>query len=96
MIAALQFIIEAIANIVLLFILLRFWMPLFRVDFRNPVSQAILKFTAPVVVPLRRVLPAIRRNRQRVLQTITSTSPIFQQIVTLPMSNKIRRVTRRV
>ena len=61
MIAALRFIIEAIANVILLFILLRFWMPVFRVDFRNPISQAILKFTGPVVVPLRRILPAIRQ-----------------------------------
>lgn len=61
MIAALRFIIEAVANIVLLFILLRFWMPWFRVDFRNPISQAILKFTGPLVVPMRRVLPSIRQ-----------------------------------
>jgi YggT family protein len=36
-------------------------MPWFRVDFRNPIAQAILKFTGPLVVPLRRVLPAIRQ-----------------------------------
>ena len=59
MIAALRFIIEAVATIALCFILLRFWMPWFRVDFRNPIAQAVLKFTGPVVVPLRRVLPAI-------------------------------------
>ena len=61
MIAALQYIIEAVATIVLCFILLRFWMPWFRVDFRNPIAQAVLRFTAPVIVPLRRVLPAIRQ-----------------------------------
>lgn len=61
MIAALRFIIETVANIVLLFILLRFWMPWFRVDFRNPISQAILKFTGPLVIPMRRVLPSIRQ-----------------------------------
>ena len=59
MIAALRFIIEAVATIALCFILLRFWMPWFRVDFRYPIAQAVLKFTGPVVVPLRRVLPAI-------------------------------------
>lgn len=61
MIAALQYIIEAVATIVLCFILLRFWMPWFRVDFRNPIAQAVLRFTGPVIVPLRRVLPAIRQ-----------------------------------
>lgn len=59
MIAALRFIIEAVATIALCFILLRFWMPWFRVDFRNPIAQAVLKLTGPVVVPLRRILPAI-------------------------------------
>jgi YggT family protein len=61
MIAALRFIIEAVANIILLFILMRFWLPWFRVDFRNPISQAILKFTGPLVIPMRRVLPSIRQ-----------------------------------
>ena len=45
----------------LCFILLRFWMPRFRDDFRNPFAQAVLRFTGPVIVPLRRVLPAIRQ-----------------------------------
>jgi YggT family protein len=61
MIAALRYILEAVATIVLCFILLRFWMPWFRVDFRNPIAQAVLKFTGPLVVPLRRILPAIRQ-----------------------------------
>lgn len=61
MIAALKYIIEAVATIALCFILLRFWMPWFRVDFRNPIAQAVLKFTGPLVIPLRRVLPAIRQ-----------------------------------
>ena len=61
MTAALRYIIDAVATIVLVFILLRFWMPWFRVDFRNPIAQAVLKFTGPLVVPLRRILPSIRR-----------------------------------
>ena len=61
MIAALDYIIQAVATLVLFIVLLRFWLPWFRVDFRNPVAQAILKVTAPLVVPLRRVLPSIGR-----------------------------------
>ena len=61
MIAALRYIIEAVATIALVFILLRFWMPWFRVDFRNPISQAVLKFTGPIVIPLRRILPPVRQ-----------------------------------
>lgn len=61
MIAALAYIIEAVTNLVLFILLLRFWMPWFRVDFRNDVAQAILKVTAPLVIPLRRILPPIGR-----------------------------------
>lgn len=61
MIAALDYIIQAVSLLVLFVVLLRFWMPWFRVDFRNPVAQGILRLTGPLVVPLRRVLPAIGR-----------------------------------
>jgi YggT family protein len=41
--------------------LLRVLMPLVRADFRNPVGEAVLKLTNPLVLPLRRVLPPARR-----------------------------------
>lgn len=59
MIAALDFIIQAVSSLFLFILLLRFWLPWFRGDFRNPVAQAILRITSPLVVPLRRVLPSI-------------------------------------
>lgn len=59
MIDALDFILQAIASLFLFILLLRFWLPWFRADFRNPVAQAILKITSPVIVPLRRILPSI-------------------------------------
>jgi YggT family protein len=58
---ALYFIIKTIAQLYLLVLLLRFWLPLFRADFRNPLAQGILRFTSPLIVPLRRLLPAIGR-----------------------------------
>jgi YggT family protein len=44
-----------------LVMLLRFWLPLLRADFRNPLAQGILRITSPLVIPLRRILPAIGR-----------------------------------
>jgi YggT family protein len=61
MISALDFIIQAVSSLFLFILLLRFWLPWFRADFRNPVAQAILKLTSPIIVPLRRVLPPIGR-----------------------------------
>jgi YggT family protein len=36
-------------------------MPLVRADFRNPVGEAVLKLTNPLVLPLRRVIPPGRK-----------------------------------
>ena len=41
--------------------LLRFWLPWLRADFRNPISQGILRLTSPLVIPVRRVVPPIGR-----------------------------------
>ena len=59
--SALTYIIQAVANLFLFIMLLRFWMPWFRATFNNAVAQAILRITNPLVVPLRRVLPPISR-----------------------------------
>jgi YggT family protein len=58
---ALYFIVKTLAQLFLLLLLLRFWLPLLRADFRNPVAQGILRFTSPLVIPLRRILPSVGR-----------------------------------
>ena len=58
---ALVFIISTIAQLFLLVMLLRFWLPWLRADFRNPIAQGILRLTSPLVVPVRRVIPPIGR-----------------------------------
>lgn len=58
---ALYFIIKTLAQLYLLVLLLRFWLPMLRADFRNPLAQGILRFTSPLVVPLRRFVPSIGR-----------------------------------
>jgi YggT family protein len=58
---ALSFIVGSIGQLLVYVLLLRFMLPWFRADHRNPLSQAILKVTSPLVVPLRRFIPAIGR-----------------------------------
>ena len=58
---ALIFIISTIAQLYLLIMLLRFWLPWLRADFRNPIAQGILKFTSPLVIPVRRLIPPVGR-----------------------------------
>jgi len=53
--AALLFILHALFTLVVIAFLLRLLMPLVRADFRNPIGQAVLQFTDPIVLPLRKV-----------------------------------------
>ncbi len=54
--AALLFVLHSLLTLVVIAFLLRVLMPLVRADFRNPLGQAVLRFTDPLVRPLRRVL----------------------------------------
>jgi YggT family protein len=59
--AALVFILHTLFNLLVAVFLLRIAMPLVRVDFRNPIGQAVLQVTNPLVMPLRRLLPPAGR-----------------------------------
>ena len=58
---ALYFILNTLLTLVVVVFLLRVLMPLVRADFRNPVGEAVLKITNPVVLPLRRAIRPGRR-----------------------------------
>jgi YggT family protein len=58
---ALLFILNALLTLIVIAFLLRVLMPLVRADFRNPVGEAVLKLTNPLVLPLRKLLPAGKR-----------------------------------
>ncbi len=58
---AITLIIDAIARLYILVLLLRLILPWVRADFRNPLAQAILRLTSPLVVPVRRVVPPVGR-----------------------------------
>lgn len=58
---ALVFLIRTLVGLYIAVLLLRLLFQLVRADFYNPLSQAIVKLTTPLVVPLRRVLPSIKR-----------------------------------
>ena len=52
--------VSTLGGIYLLMLLLRFLLQIARADFYNPMSQAIVRFTDPLVRPLRRVVPGYR------------------------------------
>lgn len=49
--------VNTIGSLILLIFLLRFLLQLVRADFYNPISQFVVRFSNPLLVPLRRVIP---------------------------------------
>ena len=59
--AALLFVLDTFVTLVVIAFLLRLLLPLVRADLRNPVGQAVLRVTNPVVMPLRGLLGSAGR-----------------------------------
>jgi YggT family protein len=58
---AIYFLCDALLSLALYVALLRLVMQWSRADFRNPVAQAVVKVTNPLVMPLRRLLPPVNK-----------------------------------
>ena len=58
---ALAFLVDTLFSLLFFVFLMRLLLQRVRADFRNPLGQAILQITNPLILPLRRVLPPIRR-----------------------------------
>ncbi|HYB34296.1 MAG TPA: YggT family protein [Steroidobacteraceae bacterium] len=57
--SAITFIIETLLSLALFVVLARLLLQWTRADFRNPLCQAVVRVTNPLILPLRRVLPPI-------------------------------------
>ncbi len=57
----LAIIIGELLSLALFVVLMRLLLQLVRADFRNPICQAIVRLTNPLIIPLRRILPPIRK-----------------------------------
>ena len=57
---ALIFILSLLGQLLVGIFVVRFLLQLVRADFYNPVSQAIVSLTNPLVMPLRRIIPGLK------------------------------------
>ncbi|MBR7889255.1 YggT family protein [Marinomonas sp. A79] len=80
--------IKVICNLYLFIVLLRLVLQLTRADFYNPISQGIVKATSPLVLPLRKVIPAIGR-----LDTASLVLAFLVQFVTVFLVVSIKGVS---
>jgi len=59
--SALGFIVSTVLNIYALLVGLRFVMQLVRADYYNPLAQFIVKATDPLLKPMRKIIPSIKK-----------------------------------
>ena len=59
--SALIFIVDTLLSLALFVFLARLLLQWARADFRNPLCQAVVRLTNPVILPMRRVLPPVRK-----------------------------------
>jgi YggT family protein len=57
--SAIIYIIDTLLWLALLVVMVRLLLQLTRADFRNPLCQAVVRLTNPLILPLRRILPPI-------------------------------------
>ncbi|MGI9281768.1 MAG: YggT family protein [Endozoicomonas sp.] len=57
--SSLVFLIQTLGGLYIMAVLLRFLLQLVKADFYNPISQAIVKVTSPLLNPLRKVIPGV-------------------------------------
>jgi len=55
------FLIQMAFGFYILVVMLRLLLQVVRADFRNPISQFVVKLTTPILRPMRRVIPAVAR-----------------------------------
>ena len=79
--AALSYVVETLLQLCLVAVLLRLLLQWSRADFRNPLARSIVQLTNPVIVPLRRLLPAIGR-----LDTATCVAAIVAALLEVSVS----------
>jgi YggT family protein len=57
--SAITYIIDTLLWLALFVVMVRLLLQLTRADFRNPLCQAVVRLTNPLILPLRRVLPPL-------------------------------------
>ncbi len=82
---AVYFLVDSLLALALYVVLLRLVMQLSRADFRNPVAQAVVKITNPLILPLRRVLPPVNK-----VDTASVVAVLIVALAAVVLSNLVR------
>jgi len=83
--SAIYFVIHTLLQLALFVMLARLLMQWSRADFRNSIAEAVVRLTNPLVLPLRRILPPIRK-----IDTATVVAVILVAVVEVGVSQALR------
>lgn len=56
---AIQFLITILFDLAMMVVIFRIWLQIVQADYYNPLSQAVVKISNPLVLPLRKLLPTL-------------------------------------
>jgi YggT family protein len=73
----LAIIVGELLSLVLFVVLMRLLLQLARADFRNPICQAVVRLTNPLIIPLRRILPPVRKIDTATVVAVVLTACIL-------------------
>jgi YggT family protein len=85
--SALYYLVDTLLTLYLYVLILRFVMQLTRADFRNPVANAVLIATNPIIMPLRKVFPPVGKVDSASVLAIVLVAAATVGILNLIMGN---------
>ncbi len=87
--AAFAFLVETIVQLFLVVVMLRLLLEAVRADFYNPVCQALIRITDPVIKPLSKLLPRVGRINLAGLLVLYVVQLVGLVLVTLIIGDAI-------
>src|SRR6185312_6128088 len=86
--SAVIYIVDTLLSLALFVVLARLLLQWTRADFRNPLCQAIVRLTNPLILPLRRILPPIGK-----VDTASVVAVLIVAIVDVAVVSALRGMT---
>jgi YggT family protein len=86
---ALHYLVDTLLTLYLYVMILRFVMQLTRADFRNPIANAVLIVTNPLVMPLRKILPPVGKVDSATVLAIVIVAAATVGILTLIAGGRV-------
>jgi YggT family protein len=79
--SAIIFIVDTLLRLALFVVLARLLLQWARADFRNPICQAVVRVTNPLILPLRRVLPPVGKIDTASVVAVILVATAYQAIM---------------